>query len=195
MYPLFDVPLLLSSPRSHWEPLPGHRLMKKTLEISHLRRRKTLCYIKSPPTRGRGEVFFIDFIDLCIFYFFYTTTLYFIFTYKGKITKIVKHQKKKQQNCSLHSSFNKREKKPNKQTNRQTNRTVKVLNLLIYRAPPTVHFHRIVHSFKEGRSLIETISFSKCLKNYGLLQFAFLFPQYVELFVCTFGHLSAYLFV
>ena len=85
-----------------------------------------------------------------------------------------------------------------KQTNKQTdnlNRTVKVLNLLIYRAPPTVHFHRIVHSFKEGRSLVETISFSKCLKNYGLLQFAFLFPQYVELFVCTFGHLGAYLFV
>ena len=90
-YPLFDVPLLLSSPRAHWEPLPGHRLMKKTLEISHLRRRKTLCYIKSPPTRGRGEVFFINFIYLCIFLFFYTTTLYFIFTYKGKVRKIVEN--------------------------------------------------------------------------------------------------------
>ena len=92
-YPLFDVPLLLSSPRSHWEPLPGHRLMKKTLETSHLRRRKTLCYPKSPPTRGRGEVFFfINFIYLCIFFnFFYTTTLYFIFTYKGKVTKIVEN--------------------------------------------------------------------------------------------------------
>ena len=55
-----------------------------------------------------------------------------------------------------------KEKKRKKETNRQTdnlNRTVKVLNLLIYRAPPTVHFHRIVHSFKEGRFLIETISF------------------------------------
>ena len=71
-YPLCDVPLLLSSPRSHWEPLPGHRLMKKTLEISHLRRRKTLCYPKSPPTRGRGEVvFFINFINLCIFLYFF----------------------------------------------------------------------------------------------------------------------------
>ena len=41
----------------------------------------------------------------------------------------------------------------NEQTNKQTedlNRTVEVLNLLIYRAPPTVHFHRIVHSFKRG---------------------------------------------
>ena len=93
-YPLFHVPLLLSSPRSHWEPLPGHRLMKKTLEISHLRRRKTLCYPKSPPTRGRGEGFSINFIYLCIFvflYFFYTNTLYFIFTYKGKVTKIVEN--------------------------------------------------------------------------------------------------------
>ena len=33
------------------------------------------------------------------------------------------------------------------------------------------------------------------VKNCGLLQFAFLFPQYVELFVCRFGHLGAYLFV
>ena len=52
--------------------------------------------------------------------------------------------------------------KTNKQTNKQTdnlNRTGNVLNLLIYRAPPTVHFHRIVHSVKEGRFLIETISF------------------------------------
>ena len=50
----------------------------------------------------------------------------------------------------------------NKQTNKQTenlNRTVKVLNLLIYRAPPTVHFHRIVHSFKEGRFLIDPDQF------------------------------------
>ena len=50
----------------------------------------------------------------------------------------------------------------NKQTNKQTdnlNRTGNVLNLLTYRAPPTVHFHRIVHSVKEGRFLIETISF------------------------------------
>ena len=69
-YPLFDVPLLLSSPRSHWEPLPGHRLMKKTLEISHLRRRKTLCYIKSPPTRGGGEVFLLILFIYVFFYFF-----------------------------------------------------------------------------------------------------------------------------
>ena len=37
-----------------------------------------------------------------------------------------------------------------KKTNKQIenlNRTVKVLNLLIYRAPPTVYFHRIIHSF------------------------------------------------
>ena len=88
-YPLFHVPLLLSSPRSHWEPLPGHRLMEKTLEISHPRSRKTLCYPKTPPTRGRGEVFLINFINFFIFLFFYTTTLYFIFTYKGKVTKIV----------------------------------------------------------------------------------------------------------
>ena len=33
------------------------------------------------------------------------------------------------------------------------------------------------------------------VKNCGLLQFAFLFPQYVELFVWRFGHLGAYLFV
>ena len=161
MYPLFDVPLLLSSPRSHWEPLPGHRLMKKTLEISHLRRRKTLCYIKSPPTRGRGEVFFIDFIDLCIFYFFYTTTLYFIFTYKGKVRKIVENQKKKQQNYSSHNSFKKR--LENKQ---KTDRQLKRDSLSIYRAPPAVHFHRIVHSFKEGRFLKvskELWSFAICL--------------------------------
>ena len=69
-HPLFHVPLVLFSSRSHWEPLPGHRLMKKTLEISHLRRRKTLCFPKSPPTRGRGEVVFINFINLCIFLFF-----------------------------------------------------------------------------------------------------------------------------
>ena len=69
-YPLFDVPLLLSSPRAHWEPLPGHRLMKKTLEISRLRRRKTLCYIKSPPTRGRGEVFLLILFIYVFFYFF-----------------------------------------------------------------------------------------------------------------------------
>ena len=90
-YPLFDVPLLLSSPHSHWEPLPGHRLMKKTLEISHLRRRKTLCYIKSPPTRGRGEAFLLILFIYVFFLFFYTTTLYFIFTYKGKVTKIVEN--------------------------------------------------------------------------------------------------------
>ena len=85
-YPLFHVPLLLSSPRSHWESLPGHRLMEKTLEISHPRSRKTLCYPKTPPTRGRGRFFLLI---LFIFLFFYTTTLYFIFTYKGKVTKIV----------------------------------------------------------------------------------------------------------
>ena len=58
----------------------------------------------------------------------------------------------------IHNGFKKRKKK---QTNKQTdnlNRTVKVLNLLIYRAPPTDHFHRIVHSFKEGRFLIETLA-------------------------------------
>ena len=49
-------------------------------------------------------------------------------------------------------------KEKNKQTD-NLNRTVKVLNLFIYRAPPIVHFHRIVHSFKEGKFLIETISF------------------------------------
>ena len=40
-----------------------------------------------------------------------------------------------------------------KRTNKQTeilNRADKVLNLLIYRAPPTVHFHRIAHSFQRG---------------------------------------------
>ena len=46
-------------------------------------------------------------------------------------------------------------------TSKQTdnlNRTVRVFkNLLIYRAPPTVHFHRTVHSLKEGRFLIENI--------------------------------------
>jgi len=53
-------------------------------------------------------------------------------------------------------------KKGRKQTNKQTdnlNRSVKVPNLLIYRAPPTVHFDRIVHSIKKRRFLIETISF------------------------------------
>ena len=49
-------------------------------------------------------------------------------------------------------------KEKNKQTD-NLNRTVKVLNLFIYRAPPIVHFHRIVHSFKEGKFLMETISF------------------------------------
>lgn len=41
-----------------------------------------------------------------------------------------------------------------------------------------------MHLFKEWRFLIETLSFKKCLRNYGLLRFAFLFPQSVELFLC-----------
>ena len=97
---------------------------------------------------------------VCLFVFLQTTTLYFIFTYKGKITKIVENWKKKSSNITVYTAFKKKEKK--KQTNKETanlNRTVKALNRLIYRAPPTVHFHRIVHSFKEGRFLIETISF------------------------------------
>ena len=53
----------------------------------------------------------------------------------------------------------------NKQTD-NLNRTVKVLNLLIYRAPPTVYFHRIVHSFKKGRFLIKTISFNFNVNNF-----------------------------
>ena len=91
------------------------------------------------------------------FLFFDTTTLYFKFAYKGKISKIVENYRKKQQNYSLHNSFKKKGKKTNQQTG-NLNRTVKVLNLLIYRAPPTDHFHRIVHSFKEGRFLIETLA-------------------------------------
>ena len=35
---------------------PWSQAMKKNLEISHPRNRKTLCHPKSPPTRGRGEV-------------------------------------------------------------------------------------------------------------------------------------------
>ena len=96
---------------------------------------------------------------VCLFVFLQTTTLYFIFTYKGKITKIVENWKKKVAKLQFTQLLKKGKKK---QTNKETanlNRTVKVLNRLIYRAPPTVHFHRIVHSFKEGRFLIESISF------------------------------------
>ena len=52
--------------------------------------------------------------------------------------------------CTM--AFKKKEK-----TNKQTDRQLKHLSHL--RAPPVVHFHRIVHSFKKGRFLIETISF------------------------------------
>ena len=103
-------------------------------------------------------------IYLCIF--LYNNILFHIYIQR-KSYKNCRKLEKKQQNYSSHNSFKKRLK--NKQKNKQTdnlNGTVKVLNLLIYRALPTVHFHRIVHSFKEGRFLKvskELWSFAICL--------------------------------
>ena len=57
----------------------------------------------------------------------------------------------------IHSGF-----KKEKQTNKQTGRQLKqdsYIKSLIYRVPPTVYFYRITHLFKEGRFLVETISF------------------------------------
>ena len=55
---------------------------------------------------------------ILIFYtFFYTTTLYFIFTYKGKIPKIVENQKKSSK-IKVYTKASKKGK--NKQTNKET---------------------------------------------------------------------------
>ena len=52
----------------------------------------------------------------------------------------------------------KRKNKQNKQTGRQLKQD-SYIKSLIYRVPPTVYFYRITHLFKEGRFLVETISF------------------------------------
>ena len=104
---------------------------------------------------------------LFYFNFFYTTTFYFIFYIQRKSYKNCRKLEKKISKISLYTIALKKILK--KQTNKQTdnlNGTVKVLNSLIYRAAPTVHFHRIVHSFKEGRILKvskELWSFAICL--------------------------------
>ena len=102
--------------------------------------------------KNKIKTLLLLFVCLLVCFFTNNNTLFHIYIQR-------KNYKKRVAKLQFTQLLKKRKKK---QTNKETanlNRTVKALNRLIYRAPPTVHFHRIVHSFKEGRFLIETISF------------------------------------
>ena len=109
--------------------------------------------------KNKIKTLLLLFVCLLVCFFTNNNTLFHIYIQR-KNYKSCRKLEKKSSKITVYTAIKKKEKK--KQTNKETanlNRTVKALNRLIYRAPPTVHFHRIVHSFKEGRFLIETISF------------------------------------